>query len=135
MTKKITRPVAKTATKPAPVAKATPAVAKPTEAKKPVQATTPAAAMTPAPSPATEQKKIDLNKPEIKDAIAKGKALIKEGKSKADAAMVIYEALKAEDKEVIAAAFVQGADLTAKGSVTYFYNCRRKSKKEAAKPA
>ncbi|OGT03097.1 MAG: hypothetical protein A2143_12590 [Gallionellales bacterium RBG_16_57_15] len=78
---------------------------------------------------------MDLNKPLIKDAIAKGKALIKEGKSKADAAMVIYEALKAEDKEVIAAAFVLGATLTEKGSVTYFYNCRRKSKKAAAKPA
>ena len=76
-----------------------------------------------------EVKKIDLNKPAIKEAIAKGKAIITEGKSKVEAAMVIYEALKSEEKEVIIAAFVQGATLTEKGAVTYFYNCRRKSKK------
>ena len=77
----------------------------------------------------TEPKKIDLNKPVIKEAITKGKAIITEGKSKVDAAMSIYEALKAEEKEVIIAAFVQGATLTEKGAVTYFYNCSRKSKK------
>lgn len=76
-----------------------------------------------------EPKKIDLNKPLIKDAITKGKAVIAEGKSKVDAAMFIYEALKAEEKEVIIAAFIQGATLTEKGAVTYFYNCRRKFKK------
>ena len=129
MTKKITAPAKKAA------AKVAPAVAKPTAVKAPAPVAAPAAAKAPAPAVAVEPKKIDMNKQSIKDAIAKGKALIKEGKSKADAAMVIYEALKAEDKEVIAAAFVLGATLTEKGSVTYFYNCRRKSKKAAAKPA
>ena len=76
-----------------------------------------------------EPKIIDLNKPLIKDAITKGKAVIAEGKSKVDAAMAIYQALNAEEKEVIIAAFVQGATLTEKGAVTYFYNCRRKYKK------
>ena len=80
-----------------------------------------------------EPKKIDLNKPLIKDAITKGKAVIAEGKPKVDAAMSIYQALNAEEKEVIIAAFVQGATLTEKGAVTYFYNCRRKFKK-LAKP-
>lgn len=142
MTKKITVPATKSVPAVAPAAAKPTAPAAATSAttvKAPEPATTPVAAITPAPSPApvvaAEPKKIDLNKPSIKDAIAKGKALIKEGKSKADAAMVIYEALKAEDKEVIAAAFVQGADLTAQGSVTYFYNCRRKSNKAAAKSA
>ena len=79
-------------------------------------------------------KTIDLNKPVIKEAITKGKALIKEGKSKVEAAMMIYEALKDEDKEVIIAALVEGATLTEKGAVTYFYNCRRKAKK-LVKPA
>ena len=79
-------------------------------------------------------KTIDLNKPVIKEAITKGKALIKEGKSKVEAAMMIFEALKDEDKEVIIAALVEGATLTEKGAVTYFYNCRRKAKK-VAKPA
>lgn len=78
-------------------------------------------------------KKIDLGKAAIKDAIAKGKAVIKEGKSKADAAMVIFEALKDEEKDVVIAAFVQGATLTEKGAVTYWYNCRRKAKKAAKK--
>ena len=83
------------------------------------------------PTATVEPKKIDLSKPPIKEAIAKGKAIINEGKSKADAAMVIFEALKAEDKEVVIAAFIQGATLTEKGAVTYWYNCRRKSKKAA----
>ena len=76
-----------------------------------------------------EPNKIDLNKPLIKEAITKGKAVIAEGKSKVDAAMSIYEALKSEEKEVIIAAFILGATLTEKGAVTYFYNCRRKFKK------
>lgn len=130
MTKKIAAPAKKAVTK------AAPAAAKPTAVKAPVPvpATTPATPAKPVPT-AVEPKKIDLNRALVKDAIAKGQALIKEGKSKADAAMVIYEALKAEDKEVIAAAFVLGATLTEKGSVTYFYNCRRKAKKAAPKPA
>ena len=43
--------------------------------------------------------------------------------------MSIYQALSAEEKEVIIAAFIQGSTLTEKGAVTYFYNCRRKFKK------
>jgi hypothetical protein len=133
MTKKITAPAKKAATKVAP------AVAKPTPVKAPLPApvTAPTAAKAPAPVPAAsvEAKKIDMNKQSIKDAIVKGKALIKEGKSKADAAMAIFEALKAEGKEVVIAAFVQGATLTEKGAVTYWYNCSRKSKKAAAKSA
>jgi len=130
MTNKITVP-----TKPA-VTKAVPAVApaaeKPTA---PVEATaTPVAATKPAPA-TVEPKKIDLNKPVIKDAIAKGKELLKEGKTKADVAMVIFNALKDEDKDTVIAAFVQGAGLTEKGSVTYWYNCRRKARKVAAKPS
>lgn len=82
----------------------------------------------------TAPKTIDLNKPVIKEAITKGKVLIKEGKSKVEAAMMIFEALKDEDKEVIIAALVEGAALTEKGAVTYFYNCRRKAKK-VEKPA
>jgi len=106
------------------------ATAEATAATPPLEASAPAVA----PAAASEPKKIDLSKQPIKEAIAKGKALIKEGKSKADAAMVIFEALKAEEKDVVIAAFVQGATLTEKGAVTYWYNCRRKAKK-VAKPA
>ena len=123
MTKKIVVPA-----KPA-VTKAAPAAAKP-----PVPAAaTPAVANKPAPAP-VEPKKIDLNKPVIKDAIATGKELLKEGKTKADVAMVIFNALKDEDKDTVIAAFVQGAGLTDRGSVTYWYNTRRKAAKVAAKP-
>jgi hypothetical protein len=151
-TKNQTLPASKaTATATPAAAKATPAMSKETLA--PATATPAAAKETPAvattapavaatapvvtttPATTAEPKKIDLNKPAIRDAIAKGKAIIKEGKTKADAAMVIYEALKDESKEVIAAAFVQGATLTEKGAVTYVYNCKRKSKKAAAKSA
>ena len=79
------------------------------------------------------QKTIDLNAPVIKDAIAKGMSLIKEGKSKADAAMAIFKALESSDKEVVIAAFVKGAALTDKGAVTYWYNCRRKVAKNRTK--
>lgn len=75
-----------------------------------------------------QPKKIDLGKAEIKEAITKGKAIIKEGKSKAEAAMVIFKTLKDEEKDVVIAAFIQGATLTEKGAVTYWYNCRRKAK-------
>ena len=97
MTKKIVVPAKKSA------ATVAPAAAKPTA---PV-AVTPAMPAKPAPA-AVEPKKIDLNKPVIKDAIAKGKELLKEGKTKADVAMVIFEALKDEDKDTVIAAFVQG---------------------------
>jgi transcriptional/translational regulatory protein YebC/TACO1 len=116
MTKKITKPAAKAAPAAKPAAKTAPVAAKPPAP----------AASTPV---AVESKKIDMSKPSIKDAIAKGKALIKESKTKADVAMVIFEALKAEDKDVVIAAFVQGATLTEKGAVTYWYNCKRKAKK------
>ena len=81
---------------------------------------------------AAEPKKIDLTKPVVKEAIAQGQAIIKEGKSKADAARAMYAVLKDEDKDLIVAAFVKGATLTEKGALTYWYNCRRKAEKKPA---
>lgn len=75
-------------------------------------------------------KKIDLTKPLIVEAIAQGKAIIKDGNSKADAARAIYALIKDEPKEVIVAAFVGGATLTEKGALTYWYNCKRRAAKE-----
>jgi hypothetical protein len=130
MTKKITVPAKNAVTKAAPAAKSAPTAVKKTAPA----AATPAAVTKPAPA-AVEPKKIDMNKPSIKDAIAKGKELLKEGKTKADVAMVIFEALKAEEKDVVIAAFVQGATLTEKGAVTYWYNCKRKAGKTSAAKA
>jgi hypothetical protein len=140
MTKPVATPAAKTTTATSPVstvAKPAAPVAVPTVEAKPATVSTPApvvakpTAPTVEPTVVVEPKKIDMNKQSIKDAIAKGKLIIKEGKSKADASMVIFEALKAEEKDVVIAAFVQGATLTPAGAVTYFYNCKRKAKKLA----
>lgn len=72
---------------------------------------------------------VDLSKPGIKKAIADGKGLIAEGKTKADAARAMYPQISTESKEVIIAAFVEGATLTPKGAQTYWYNCKRREKK------
>ena len=78
---------------------------------------------------AAEPKAVDLTVTAIKNAIDQGKALIAEGKSKADAARAIFTAIKDESKDTIVAAFVEGASLTPKGALTYWYNCRRKASK------
>jgi hypothetical protein len=80
-------------------------------------------------------KKIELNAPGVQEAIKQGQTVIKDGKSKADAARVIYDKLKSEDKDLVVAAFVAGAGLTPKGAVTYWYNVKRKVEKEAKKAA
>ena len=66
----------------------------------------------------------------IDQAIASGKAIIADGKPKIDAAMSIYIALLGEPQETVVSAFIEGAALTPKGAVTYWYNCRRKFQKE-----
>lgn len=80
-----------------------------------------------------ESKKIDLSDPTIQHAIEQGLALIKDGKSKADAARTIYDLLETKGKDVIVAAFVAGATLTEKGALTYWYNCKRKKEKLSPK--
>lgn len=62
----------------------------------------------------------------IDQAIAAGKAIISDGKPKIDAAMSIYVALLGETQDTVVSAFIEGAALTPKGAVTYWYNCRRK---------
>lgn len=74
-----------------------------------------------------------VNKDAYKTAIVSGKAMLKEGKTKAEVAHVIYGQLKGETREVVVQAFVDGASLTEKGAVTYWYNCRRKVAKKATK--
>jgi hypothetical protein len=64
--------------------------------------------------PTTTTKKTDLDKPNIKKAIAQGKEMIKSGMSKADVSREIYDLVKDEEKEVILQVFQQGASLTEK---------------------
>ncbi len=77
--------------------------------------------------------RVDLDKPVIQDAIAQGRMMIKEGKSKADAARLIYSLLLKEEKALVVDAFVAGAGLTDKGALTYWYNCKRKQEKLTTK--
>jgi len=86
--------------------------------------------MVPTNETTTTTKKLDLNKPNIKKAIAQGKELIKSGMSKADVSREIYDLVKDEEKEVILKVFQQGASLTEKGSLTYLYNIKRKLNKK-----
>jgi len=69
----------------------------------------------------------------VKAAIAEGKTLAKEGKTKVEIATAMYQKLKGADRETIVAAFKEGAGLTDKGAVTYWYNVRRKAGKPADK--
>ena len=79
----------------------------------------------------TTTKKANLNKANIKKAIAQGKRLITSGKSKADVSREIYDLVKNEDRAVILHVFQQGAALTEKGSLTYLYNIKRKLGKQS----
>jgi len=74
--------------------------------------------------------KVEPNEEIVKAAIAGGKALIDQGKSKAEASMAIYMLIEGEAQETIVKAFVDGASLTEKGALTYWYNCRRKLRKQ-----
>jgi hypothetical protein len=66
----------------------------------------------------------------VATAVAAGRSLIEQGKPKIEAAMAIYIALEGEPQEAVIRAFVDGATLTEKGAQTYWYNCRRKLRKQ-----
>lgn len=66
----------------------------------------------------------------IAKAVAEGRTMIAAGKSKIDTALAIYETLEGMAQDVIVKAFVDGATLTEKGALTYWYNCRRRLAKE-----
>ena len=64
------------------------------------------------------------------DAIRMGQQVLLEQGSKAAAAMEIFKILKYESREVVLQAFIEGANITPKGSPTYFYNVTRKLRKQ-----
>ena len=65
-------------------------------------------------------------------AVNEGQALIAEGKTKVEAAMAIYRQLHDSPQEAVIQAFIEGASLTPKGALTYWYNCRRKFSREVS---
>ena len=72
------------------------------------------------------------NAANYKKAVDLGKELSKKpDTTKMDVATKMYDLIKDEAREVISMAFVEGANLTPKGSMTYVYNIRRKLKKPA----
>jgi len=73
---------------------------------------------------------VPADKALIAEAIAEGGKMIEAGKSKIDTALAIYEKLEGMEQGVIVKAFVEGATLTEKGALTYWYNCRRRLAKE-----
>jgi len=68
----------------------------------------------------------------IAQAVTEGQALIAEGKTKVEAAMAIYRRLQDSPQEVVLQAFIDGASLTPKGALTYWYNCRRKISRDSS---
>lgn len=66
-------------------------------------------------------------------AIAEGQALITQGKSKVEAAMAMFRLIGDQPQEAVLQAFIEGASLTPKGALTYWYNCKRKIAKEMKK--
>ena len=78
-----------------------------------------------------EKKSRPANEANYKRAIVLGKKLMKNPEmTKAEATRQMYQHLNEEDREVIAQAFVEGANMTPKGAMTYVYNARRKAKKK-----
>lgn len=67
------------------------------------------------------------NPQKVKEAIALGKKLSKTPDiTKVSVATQMFDLIHDEDREVVSMAFMEGAKLTEKGSMTYYYNCRRK---------
>jgi len=65
----------------------------------------------------------------VKEAIALGKKLSKTPEiTKVSVATEMFALIHDEPREVISKAFMEGANLTEKGAMTYYYNCRRKFK-------
>lgn len=71
-----------------------------------------------------------INEEMVQQAVLEGLSVIEQGKSKIDAAMTIYRQLETLPQEVVVRAFIEGAKLTDKGALTYWYNCRRKLARE-----
>lgn len=65
----------------------------------------------------------------VNKAVKQGKSGIANGKTKVEVVRIMYPFIINEPPEVIWAAFVEGAGLTEKGAVTYWYNVRREVKK------
>lgn len=82
----------------------------------------------------TDQKKPETisakDRSQVQAAIKVGESLIKLGNTKIEAALAMYRLIGRLPQEIVVQALIEGASLTPKGALTYWYNCRRKLKKE-----
>lgn len=82
-------------------------------------------------SPETPKRPIEAkDKSRYAKAVQDGRTILSESGSKADAARAIYRLIHDEHREVVLRAFIEGADVTPKGSPTYYYNISRKFRKQ-----
>ncbi len=65
-----------------------------------------------------------------RQAVEAGRQTLVDERSKAAAARVIFKILANESRDVVLKAFIEGADITPKGSPTYYYNITRKLKRQ-----
>lgn len=78
------------------------------------------------------EKPTPKNPANYKKAVTLGKELSKQpDTTKMAVATKMFDLIKDESREVISMAFVEGANLTPKGSMTYVYNIRRKLQKSS----
>jgi hypothetical protein len=83
--------------------------------------------------PDTTVPTIEVSPELVSQAVAEGRALIDQNKSKVEAAMMIYRLISDYPQQTVLQAFIDGASLTPKGALTYWYNCKRKIAKERKK--
>ncbi len=84
-------------------------------------------------TPATDSqsaKESLVDKDLVRKAVDEGKAIIKNGGSKAESARAIFSLIHEQPRDAVIAAFIEGATITPKGAPTYFYNISRKFKRE-----
>ena len=87
--------------------------------------------MTKANETTTNKKPAPKNLTNYKKAVALGKELSKTPDiTKAEVARKMYKLIEDEDRTIVAMAFVEGANLTPKGAMTYVYNVRRQLRKK-----
>ena len=68
-----------------------------------------------------------INPQKVRESIDAGRNICNQPNStKMAAAMKMFEMIRDESREVVVKAFIDGAGLTEKGAMTYYYNCRRK---------
>jgi len=66
----------------------------------------------------------------VEKAVAEAREMMSNGSTKIDAAMAMYRQLESHPQDVVVRAFIDGAALTDRGALTYWYNCRRKRSRE-----